>query len=366
MECHTDSARRHAGCPESESQLTGGTLATDCSNASHISGSRIARLFAREAEHGLSRDEFIQLLAFLKAPKASWRQTKEQLHKSLEERLESFYSSETMVSGESRERLASPGGPPDADLGIILHIQSEEDAIGPFWDPRSVTLRLLEEKGINSDFCFGYDWHWRAEETFHGRTDCPIRKWTNNLKTLHHSVSTDILEILPLPFVITGSSCTRKNIRKTLSRETKCLEIALVPPVGVLKFDLDFRNGALRRIILHVHHPCAGFFASKTKKSGMAIQIDAGITFFLWLTGRKYTTEVFCREYSQSAPRCRKAAPLTEMYTYVRKEREEHRLLKLEEYAPCFLSWVGRYICRRIQLFFHRGGSPSPSRLSKR
>jgi hypothetical protein len=52
-----------------------------------------------------------------------------------------------MVFGETRERLASPGAPPDADLRIILRIQSEEDVIGSFWDPRRVALRLLEEKG---------------------------------------------------------------------------------------------------------------------------------------------------------------------------------------------------------------------------
>jgi hypothetical protein len=130
MKCHTDSTRRHAEYPEPEYQLIGGTLVTDCSNASHISGSKFAGLFAREAEHVLSQDEFIKLNAFL-------------------------------VFGETRERLASPG---NDDLGIILHIQSEEDAIGPFWDPRSIAIRLLEKKGINSGFCFGYDWYCSGEQ----------------------------------------------------------------------------------------------------------------------------------------------------------------------------------------------------------
>jgi hypothetical protein len=72
------------------------------------------------------------LLTFLKNPKAGWRKTKEQLHKCLTERLESFYSNETIESGQTRDRLTIPGGPPDADLGLILHVQSEEDTIGPF------------------------------------------------------------------------------------------------------------------------------------------------------------------------------------------------------------------------------------------
>lgn len=314
VDCHTGNARRHLGCPEPKSQSFEAILGSDGSNGSHLSVSRVAQRFVQEADRCLSRDEFIQLLTFLKNPKAGWRKTKEQLHKSLTERLESFYSNETIESGQNRDRLATPGGPPDADLGLILHIQSEEDAIGPFWDSRSVTIRLLEEKGLSGDFCFGFDWHWRAEDTFHGRTECPVHKWSRDLRTLHHSVSSDILEILPLPFIISASSCTRKNIRKTLSKEAKCLEIPFAPPVGVLRFDLDFINGALRRIILHVHHPCAGFFAGKTKKPIMAMQIDAGIDFMLWLTGQKYTLNVFGREYSQSVLLLRKAAPLAEMY----------------------------------------------------
>jgi hypothetical protein len=97
-------------------------------------------------------------------------------------------------------------------------------------------------------------------------------------------------------------------------------------------------------MILHVHHPCSGFFSNAKSKPGMAAQIDAGINFFLWLTGRKYDTDSFGRAYSQRCPRSRKAAPLSEMYAYVKKEREEQRLLHLAEYAPCFRSWAGRYL----------------------
>jgi hypothetical protein len=155
-------------------------------------------------------------------------------------------------------------------------------------------------------------------------------------------VSTDILEILPLPFLIIGSSCTRENLCRNLSKATKCLEITIVLPTGVLKLDLDFRRGTLRRMILHVPQSCPRFFSNTKSKPGMAAQIDAGINFFLWLTGRKYDTDSFGRAYSQRCPRSRKAAPPSEMYAYVKKEREEQRLLHLAEYAPCFRSWASR------------------------
>jgi hypothetical protein len=45
------------------------------------------------------------------------------------------------------------------------------------------------------------------------------------------------------------------------------------------------------------------------------------------------------------------------MYTYVRKEREERRILKPEEYAPCFLSWVGRYLQTDPAVLSSRGES---------
>jgi hypothetical protein len=342
MRCHADHACRNATTQNAD-----------------LCGLWIANRFAQEATRSLSQDELAQLLEFLKAPKAGWSHTKEQLHQELTERLENFYSTEVQVSGKGCDRLASPGGPEDADLGIILHLQSEEDAIGNFWDPRSAAIRLLEEKGISDEFTFGYDWHWRAEETCKGRTTCPAERWSRDLRALHSKVSTDILEILPLLFLITGSSCTRKNLYRTLSKATKCLEITIVPPTGVLKLDLDFRRGTLRRMILHVHHPCSGFFSNAKSKPGMAAQIDAGINFFLWLTGRKYDSDSFRRAYSQrcSGPRSKKAAPFSEMYAYVKREREEQRLLHLAEYAPYFQSWAGRYLQEDPAVVLSRGDS---------
>ena len=102
---------------------------------------RIAGIFAQEATRNLSQDELAQLCEFLNAPKAGWRQTREQLNQKLTERLEDFYSTEVQVSGQARDRLASLGGPEDADLGLILYLQSEEDIIGNFWDPRSARIR---------------------------------------------------------------------------------------------------------------------------------------------------------------------------------------------------------------------------------
>jgi hypothetical protein len=112
-------------------------------------------------------------------------------------------------------------------------------------------------------------------------------------------------------------------------------------------------------MILHVHHPCSGFFSNAKSKPGMAAQIDAGINFFLWLIGRKYDSDSFRRVYSQRCPgpRSKKAAPLSEKYAYVKKGREEQRLLHLAEYVPCFRSWAGRYLREDPAVVLSRGDS---------
>lgn len=317
----------------------------------------IAHDFAREAAKSLSASEFASLLAFLKRPEGSRNESKGQLHKNLATRLDQFYESEVRESGQSRDRLARPGGPEDADLAIVLHLQSEEDAIGAFWNPSSPTIQLLREKGFDEQSVFGFDWHWRAEETFRGRTVCPTLRWTQGLRALHDQMSHQVLDILPLPFVITASSCARDGLRRTLGDEVKRMDIAVAPPIGILRFDLDFRSGFLKRIIVHVHHPTAGFFASKQSRPAMAEQIDAGMDLFLWLTGQKFHPNRFGHEYSLKRPVSTRKAPLAEMYAYVRREREERRLLPIAEYNPAFLGWVARFLRQDPQSIISRGDS---------
>lgn len=266
------------------------------------------------------------------------------------EKLREFYAAETRTSGESDARLADSSGPENALLGIILHVQSEDDTIGEFWDMRSATIGLIEEKGIDPDFAFGYDWHWRANDSFHSsqRPGCPAARWRRELRALHDQMSMDILHLLPLPFVITGSSCVRESIRKNFHENLIPLEIPLktgiIPEAATLRLDIEYRLDTIQRIFCHVHHPSAGFFATKDIRASMALQIDAGMNFFLWLIGRRYDGNTFGRHYKFAAPRANKAAPLPEMWAYVRKERETGRSLTLQEYSPSFLTWARRFL----------------------
>lgn len=189
----------------------------DVTAAEDLSGPQIAVKFAQEASSKLSEQEFAELLNFLKSPTAAKKDTREQLRVRVTERLEDFYSRETRLSGETRERLAGPGGPEDANLGLILHLQTKKIGWGCFWDPESRTIALLNRKGISGEFAYGYDWHWRGEETWNGRTTCPTREWNKDLRMLHDECSAHLLEILSMPFLITGLGCARDGLRKYLS-----------------------------------------------------------------------------------------------------------------------------------------------------
>lgn len=220
-------------------------------------------------------------------------------------------------------------------------------------------MNLLEEKGISGDTIFGYDWHWRAHNSFERKAGCPAAGWSAKLKALHTQLSLDLLEMFQLPFIITASSCTRDNLRKHLSKSAISLEIELLPPVGVLKFDLDFRGQTLRRIILHLHHPTAGFFARYENKGPTGLQLDAGINFILWLLGKAHDHDRFTRQYRDTSkrPRSIRHAPLPEMWQYVRKEITEGRVLQLIDYSPSFLSWAARYIGQDPSLVLAEGAS---------
>lgn len=344
-----------------------------------FSGPHIARRFAEEAAKVLTKEELDQLTRFLTSPKA--RNHAPTQIKSLAQAVQTFYEAEPRISGLSAERLTIPGGPEDADFCIILHLATGRYIPREFWNTRSATISLLEEKGINEKVAFGYDWHWRAEDaSYLARSDCPVRKWPQELRQLHNQLSKDILDILPLPFIVTASGCTRDNIRKTLSPARKSFDIQ-ISETTALKVDLDFREEStsskrdlpskfLRRLIIHVHHPASGFASTLERRPSMASQIDAGLNFVMWLTGQKHDATSFRRTYSQAGPAGKRPsgkrpAPLAEMYAYIRREHKEERTLELLEYTPSFLSWATRYLLQDPAQILARGHSVAGTVLLK-
>ena len=55
------------------------------------------------------------------------------------------------MSGQSLDRLASPSGPEDASLGLVMHIQKKDRPIGDFWEAKSRAIQVLGQKGLERD-----------------------------------------------------------------------------------------------------------------------------------------------------------------------------------------------------------------------
>ena len=319
----------------------------------------VAAKFSRQAAKVLNGKEMQALCEFLRNTKA--KPPKEELEKGLNKTIEVFKEKEAQLSAQSPEGIKPPEGPLDADLGLILHLRSEDENHLSFWNAPSATMDLLQDKGFNAETVLGFDWHWRADERFRGKPGCPADTWHKGVKALHDDMSCDTLDALPLPFLVTGSWCTREAYRKRFEKKTKGFNVKLDEGYGTVRFDLEFCSSGLRRLVTHTHHPVAGFFFGQRIKEQMANQLDGGLNFMMWLTGRQYQPHSFHTSYQPSAGYfgCfnQKSAPLLEMWSLLAEEKSQPQLLKLEDYPSAFIRWAGRYLCQNPYALLAKGES---------
>ncbi|KEF51839.1 uncharacterized protein A1O9_12176 [Exophiala aquamarina CBS 119918] len=167
--------------------------------------------------------------------------------KLIRARLDAFL--EIAISREPRERLADPSRPEDAELGIILHCQTMKGHVGQFWNLESRAIQLLSAKGLSREFIFGFDWHWRAEESARrpDKTACPTKRWSFAKHSVHDAFSRELLELLPLPWVIIGGGCAKDSYRRTLSPLAKQIPVSLSDTVN-LQIELDIQEKGIKRI----------------------------------------------------------------------------------------------------------------------
>lgn len=83
-----------------------------------MSGGRLD--YHLKAAKTLSLSELAQLLIFLEDPRSNRKETQDFLKQRLSQTIHDFYNDEMQISGEPEDRLASPRGPADADLALIL------------------------------------------------------------------------------------------------------------------------------------------------------------------------------------------------------------------------------------------------------
>ncbi|KAF2229013.1 hypothetical protein EV356DRAFT_537618 [Viridothelium virens] len=219
---------------------------------SGISGQDMAKIFADRGCQLLTSEELEHLVPFLYSTRKSSSKSYEELHEQIESRIKHFYIEETMTSGLELGRLEKPSGNFDAELIVILHMQTrksterlERDSPSPFWDPASFTIKLLESKGLSPNFMFGYDIHWRAEPRLSKNGICSSSIWTTKVKRLHDELSSWMFASLPAHFALVGGSCTQQHVREFIAASSmyrQSLELPIAETHMHLEVDLVFHQ----------------------------------------------------------------------------------------------------------------------------
>lgn len=254
--------------------------------------------------------------------------------------LEKFYKEEVDLSEESSDRLEEPSGSPNNLLGLVMHHKSNEGATGSFWNLENESIQLLVAKGLSEEFIFGFDWHWRAGPPFAQQEGkCLTSKWGRSLRELHDNLSREVLSNLSLPFLIVAGACAKAGYCKT-SRNHRNIKL-MFTAMSSIDFDLEFRDGALKRIVAHIAHP-ASFFIRFTPESH--IPFDASLNLFLWLLGLPYRPHSFKEQRLDCPSRKGGRAPVEEISHYLKIERSEGKTLEIKDYYPAFVSWSEHYL----------------------
>lgn len=325
-----------------------------------LTGRHIESIFSRIAEESLDAIQMQQLLEFLHAPVKSNSSPKGLSDMEMNTKLQAFFDAELAESGGDISLLSKPAGPVDADVAILLHIQTRDgqDGDGPagdgestdgtarsFWNVDSPTIQALAQKGFNDQFTFCYDWHWRAEASMYGRGRCSTNAWSVALQKLHNEMSASLLSLLGFRFLIVGGACPRKHYLKTPSYSRKILELPLTSDTN-LEFALEFNADALQRITVFADHPSAMFLSNTKGRQSACWKLEACSNLFLWLLGRPHDSFAMRALHSKCVP-SRGFAPISEMWLYVQAEQNAHdaeRIMSSAEYDASFLGWAKRYL----------------------
>lgn len=302
-----------------------------------VKGSDVALHFATEVVSNLDEEELDSFIRFLK--KEDTDHDTPALRQLLADEIEHFRIQETDFTKEDANGIAQPEGEPACDLGLILHCQSRDGGLTKFWDEGSPIIQLLSKKGLGPDGVFAYDWHWRGEGRARGRkSNCPASLWKKEKLQLHNRVSSRLLEILPLPFLIVAGRCAKKHYQEGRKHRVKDLNVNLRGDLSIT-FEILFEEQTVRRITAFVDHPAATMF-SPSSAARYSLRLDAALNFMMWLLALPHDEMSFTRTAAKFRKGIPGAAPLKELHEYVKMEAGLGRTLTVLEYDPGFLNWA--------------------------
>ena len=312
----------------------------DYSVSDEVTPERFLTIFAQAASEILTAHEIERLVASFQYMQETQSDTAH-LHQFVNQRVQRFYGEEVSLSGNSRERLAAPSGPPDAELGILMHCQTKDGQIGPFWDVQNQSISALHQKGLSPDFAFGFDLHWRAGVVGRQNKGCPAVKWPPAVRRLHEDLTSDLLKDLPFHLLLVMGSCPKEFHRRATGKD-KLLQISIAPFLEV-DMVLEVRPGGSCRITTYMPHPAHVLFNKSTSSDSCAI-LDSVISFYLWLLNRNYSRGSFARLAEEIPSGVPNGAPFHRLSAYRMEEKSLGRILLEHEYDRSFWLWAGKFL----------------------
>jgi hypothetical protein len=167
-------------------------------------------------------------------------------------------------------------------------------------------------------------------------------------------MSSDLITLMQLRYIIIGGSCARANYRANVNAVQRHTLLMSLGPNVELECDLDFIGHSLERIIIYVEHPSAVYFANTTQSFTQSLKFDAGSNFILWLLGRPDNESAIQTLVSQRGSLYPRSAPISEMRRYMSVETSMSKILEQEEYSISFLEWARKFLADEFTVTIQR------------
>ena len=325
---------------------------TDSANNSVPPGSFITQ-FSLAAAEALTEQEAERLVESLACPPKS--HDKQYLRSYIDERLDRFYEEELALSNGLRERLGAPSGPPDAELGLLMHCASKQGPVGAFWDDENQSICALQRKGLSPEFLFGFDVHWRAGLPRRFERGCPATSWLPGLRQLHNDLSSEILARLPFHLLLVSGACPQKLHEQTVSTGGKMLTVKIASSVEVC-IVMEARPEEQCRIATYIPHP-AHILWNMSKNASSCKILDTVVDFYLWLLHKDFRPGVFEEMAAAAQERVPNSAPLDLLAQYRMDEKSLCRKLQEDDFEKGFWIWAGKFLGESPAEVLKRGES---------
>lgn len=322
--------------------------------APSISGAEMLRRLRNNVQQLLTDKQAKALETFVKEmAKASTDDTA--LQRKAEEKVLRFKTTESKTSGHSHGGLISFSGNVSSKLGLLMHYPTHVKSNNEFFDEHNPCLQRFIRKGMNSDNCFGFDWHWRKEHSM-GSGKCPRSQYEGKVIDLHDEMSAWLIRNLRLPLLCVVSECVWKGYKATFRTDRISTVRVQVAEGRNVEFMLHWNDALdrLDRIAFHCCHPDGMFRATGNEAALRACTIDSGLNL-LFTVAKMPTNEEYFNRFNANRDQPIKDAksskiskylpfpsidPVKETHRIIREELTKQRIVPVSEINPLLLNWA--------------------------